>query len=128
MRTRQLLLPAAQRLSLLRMLPLTLRADSSQARSRRHAACAPPINIHITAAPFYFFLLPVATLVAFCSVVACARSSSAHAALQSVLFNLKTKQPSGVAGAASFEVSRPAMEQLAKDLAAIEQAVLQASK
>ena len=53
---------------------------------------------------------------------------AAHAPLQSVLFNLKTKQPSGAAGALSFEVPRPAMEQLAKDLAAIEQAVLKASK
>ena len=53
---------------------------------------------------------------------------AAHAPLQSVLFNLKTKQPTGAAGALSFEVPRPAMEQLAKDLAAIEQAVLKASK
>jgi hypothetical protein len=53
---------------------------------------------------------------------------AAHAPLQSVLFNLKTKQPSGAAGAVSFEVPRAAMEQLTKDLAAVEHAVLQASK
>ena len=47
---------------------------------------------------------------------------------QSVLFNLKTKQPSGAAGAVAFEVSRGAMEQLSKELASIEAAVLQASK
>jgi hypothetical protein len=58
----------------------------------------------------------------------CSGPCAAHAQLQSVLFNLKTKQPSGAAGAVSFEVARPAMERLAKDLAAIEQAVLQASK
>jgi hypothetical protein len=47
---------------------------------------------------------------------------------QSVLFNLKTKQPSGAAGAVSFEVTRATMEQLSNDLAAIEAAVLQSSK
>jgi hypothetical protein len=47
---------------------------------------------------------------------------------QSVLFNLKTKQPSGAAGAVTFEVTRATMEQLSKDLSTIEAAVLRSSK
>jgi hypothetical protein len=68
-----------------------------------------------------------ATVGVCCLCVACV-SLFADTFAQSVLFNLKTKQPSGAAGAVAFEVSRGAMEQLSKELASIEAAVLQASK
>ena len=88
--------------------------------------------VRAAAAPKSQPQLPFVSCTIACStslcITLCSGACAAHARLQSVLFNLKTKQPSGAAGAVSFEVARPAMEQLAKDLAAIEQAVLQASK
>jgi hypothetical protein len=91
-------------------------------------ASSQPRHRFVPAAPFCF--CAVACSLPVCVIMQCCRGfvRAAHAPLQSVLFSLKTKQPSGAAGAVSFEVPRAAMEQLTKDLAAAEHAVLQASK